>query len=485
MQVPRGDARHTRSPRDPRRAARRRCRSGWSHGLRGFVGLVPAALGPATVALPALALTVLAVPATLFAQDPARVPADTAGVQEREGPGGEALRVFVDCSGRFCDDDFFRREVPFVNYVRDRQDADVHVLITSQRTGAGGRSFTLDFIGRDGFAGMEDRQTIGTEPQLPEEEVLERLSRAIGLGLIRFVAQTGAADRIRISLEEEAGRPTVAQPGDDPWDFWVFRTSLRAGVEGEDRQNELSLSASVSANRVTEKLKLELSVDGRYEEENFEVDENTTVTRLQRDYEFEGLVVHSLGPHWSVGAQGEAEHATFSNRKLALRIAPALEYNLFRYEDSERKQFTLLYTIGLNSFDWREETIFGKTSETKLDQSLRASLAVRQPWGEAGGQLQAFHYLDDPSRNRFDARAFIRLRLVRGLSLDLSGDVSRVRDQINLPAGDATEEEILLEIRELQTGFEYDVSIGFSYTFGSIFNNVVNPRFSAGNGRRF
>ncbi len=433
----------------------------------------------------ALAAAALLLPAPVFAQDPSPAPADTAAIRQEGAPGQEALRVFVDCSGRFCDDDFFRREVPYVNYVRDRQDADVHVLITSQRTGAGGRSFTLDFIGRDGFTGMEDRQTVGTAPQLPEEEVLGRLSRAIGLGLMRFVAQTGAAERIRITLEEEAGRRAVAQPGDDPWDFWVFRTSLRASVEGEDRQNELSLSASLSANRVTEGHKLELSVDGRYQEENFEVDESNTVTNLQRDYEFEGLTVWSLGPHWSVGAQGGAEHATFSNRKLALWVAPALEYNLFRYEDSERKQFTLLYTIGFNSFDWREETIFGRTSETKLDHSLRASLAVRQPWGEAGGQLQAFHYLDDPSRNRFDARAFIRLRLVRGLSLDLSGEASRVRDQINLPAGDATEEEILLEIRELQTGFEYDFSVGFSYTFGSIFNNVVNPRFSAGNGRRF
>lgn len=102
---------------------------------------------------------------------------------------------------------------------------------------------------------------------------------------------------------------------------------------------------------------------------------------------------------------------------------------------------------------------------------------MRQPWGKAGGSLQASHFLDDVAQYRLRAGAGVRLRVFRGLSLDLSGDVSRVRDQINLPAGDTTEEEVLLRIRELQTGFEYGVSFRFSYTFGSIVSNVVNPRF--------
>ena len=412
----------------------------------------------------------------------------SARAQEPETPEANgALRVFVDCRGRFCDFDFLRREVSFVNYVRDRQDAQVHVLMTSQRTGAGGSNFVLDFIGRAEFEGMDDRQEVATQPQIPDEDVLERLSRAIGLGLARYAAQTTRANRLRVVEDEEVGEQAVASPEDDPWDFWVFRTSLRAGVEGEDRQNSISLFGAASANRVTEQLKVEMSVDGRYDREEFEVDDSTTVTSIERDYEFETLVVRSLGPHWSAGAEGTVEHSSFQNRELAIRIAPALEYNLFRYEDSERKQFTLLYTVGFNRFSWREITIFGKTSEQRFDQTLRASLAVRQPWGEAGGELQASHFLDDPAQHRVEGRAFVRLRLIRGLSLDVSGELARVRDQINLPVGEATEEEILLEIRELETGFEYDLSVGFSYTFGSIFNNVVNPRFEGGRGggRRF
>lgn len=49
----------------------------------------------------------------------------------------EPLRVFVDCGSRYCDFDHIRREIDFVSYVRDRLDAQVHVLITTRPTGGG------------------------------------------------------------------------------------------------------------------------------------------------------------------------------------------------------------------------------------------------------------------------------------------------------------------------------------------------------------
>ncbi len=404
---------------------------------------------------------------------PKAVAQEPAAPEERE----VVLRVFLDCQTHPCDFDFLRREIPFVNYVRDRQDADVHVMVTSQPTGGGGRSFTLDFIGRRGFEELDDRLQVSVRPNLAEEETLARLARAIKLGLMRYVARTPDADRLRIVFEEEGGEQAVAGPEDDPWNFWVFRASLRGSFNGEARRNFLSAFGSFSADRVTEGLKIELGVDGRYFESNFEVDDTTTVTSITRNYELESLTVWSLGDRWSAGLQSGAEHSTFRNRELALRLAPALEWNLFPYEESERKQLTFLYSLGFNNFDWREETVFGETSERRVDHTLRISLSVRQPWGEAGGSLEASHFLDDIGQNRIRAGAGINLRLFRGLSLDLFGNASRVRDQINLPAGDATEEEVLLRIRELQTGFEYGFSFGFSYTFGSIFSNVVNPRF--------
>ena len=65
----------------------------------------------------------------------------------------------------------------------------------------------------------------------------------------------------------------------------------------------------------------------------------------------------------------------------------------------------------------------------------------------------------------------------RGLSFNVEGSASRLRDQLSLPKRDATDEEVLLRLRQLQSGYEYELQVGLTYTFGSIFNTIVNPRF--------
>jgi len=49
----------------------------------------------------------------------------------------QAPRVFLDCHD--CDQDFIRGEIGYVNYVRDRGDADVHILSPARRTAAAER----------------------------------------------------------------------------------------------------------------------------------------------------------------------------------------------------------------------------------------------------------------------------------------------------------------------------------------------------------
>ena len=70
------------------------------------------------------------------------------------GAAPSKLRVYLDCN--YCDFDFVRTEVTFVDYVRDRQSAQVHILVTNQPTGGGGTEFTLTFIGLRQFATLSD-----------------------------------------------------------------------------------------------------------------------------------------------------------------------------------------------------------------------------------------------------------------------------------------------------------------------------------------
>lgn len=50
----------------------------------------------------------------------------------------------------------------------------------------------------------------------------------------------------------------------------------------------------------------------------------------------------------------------------------------------------------------------------------------------------------------------------------------------DLKAGGATLEELLLRRSELASDYRYGFSVGLSYSFGSVYSNVVNPRFGSG-----
>src|SRR5688572_25445290 len=69
------------------------------------------------------------------------------------------INVYVDCQTFGCDLNYFRTEILFVNWVTDRQAADVHILVTGQQSGGGGRELTLAFIGLGRFQGDDAELT--------------------------------------------------------------------------------------------------------------------------------------------------------------------------------------------------------------------------------------------------------------------------------------------------------------------------------------
>jgi hypothetical protein len=90
--------------------------------------------------------------------------------------------------------------------------------------------------------------------------------------------------------------------------------------------------------------------------------------------------------------------------------------------------------------------------------------------------IEGSHYFHDFSKNRVEVYSQLRLRVTRGLSLRVTGRAELIHDQLNLPSAGASLEEILLSRKQLETAYLYSVSVGIGYTFGSIFNNVVNTR---------
>ena len=400
------------------------------------------------------------------------------GAAQEAGPGEsqEAIRVFLDCQSLFCDFSHLRREIPWVNWVRDREVAAVHVLGTSQRTGAGGRAVTLAFIGLRRYRGQVDTLMFQTGVTDTNEEERAQLTATLALGLARFAASTPLRRRLRITYDA----PDTAGPQEephDPWNFWVFEVEGGGGINGEDRQRGWSLRGELEARRVTENWKFFVSTRGFHRRSEFDTDDTTTVVSERTSYGGFMLSAWSLGPHWSIGYLADLQHSTFDNLDLALEGGGAIEYSIFPYSESTRRAITFRYAVGAGTYNYNELTVFGRTAETRPLHELNVGVGVQQPWGSVHAGMEWRQFLHDLSKHRLDVGGGASLRLFRGLRFNIFGNVARVKDQLNLPAGDLTTEEILLQQTLLGTDFEYRTNISFSYTFGSIFNNVVNPRF--------
>ena len=159
------------------------------------------------------------------------------------------------------------------------------------------------------------------------------------------------------------------------------------------------------------------------------------------------------------------------------RFAPGIEFNVFPYSELSRRSLTFSYEVGMSAVDYEEETIFGKTEETLGSQEIEVTFDVEQPWGDSRMRVRYNSFFNDLSKYSTSVFGNLSFRVVRGLSLNVSASASLVRDQLYLAKMELPDEEILLERRQLATDSRYSISFGFSYTFGSIFNNVVNPRF--------
>lgn len=395
--------------------------------------------------------------------------------QEEAALRVETLRVFLDCANFFCDFDHLRREIRFVNWVRDRTNAQVHIMGTAQTTGGGGREFTFTFIGLREFEGQQDTLKYVSRQTDTEAEIRAGQTRTLKLGLMRYVAETPAAERITISyrpLEQEV----QTEPEEDPWNYWVFTSRIGSFFSGESQSSSYSGNGSFSARRTTERHKISFSIRGSYSESEFKVTDTLRYRYISRSYHSYLNSVWSLGPHWSIGARASAGGTTYLNQDLEVSIAPAVEYNIFPYEESTRREFTFQYSAGPVAVDYEEETIFFKTREVYPQHMLSISVQFKEPWGSVSTSLHASQHLDDLEKHSAGLFGSIDIRIVKGLSLNLFASIDRIKDQIYLSGKGLMLEEILLRRRQMGTDYMFFGNIGISYTFGSMFNNIVNPR---------
>ncbi|MEX0844497.1 MAG: hypothetical protein WD022_04415 [Balneolaceae bacterium] len=402
-----------------------------------------------------LAILYVFTPSTMFAQD-----------------STSTINVYLDCR-RACNESYVRDEIRFVNYVRNQEDADVHLLITTQRTGSGGEEYTLQFIGGNLFSEVNKTLTYFAAESNTEDEERDGLNRYIKRGLFPYISDLPIVERLIINYEE--GDASQTDSNVDKWDYWVFDISADTELEGEESEKEFSLRGRISAERITPEWKFEFDVNQYFERQTFKDDDGTkTFERESRGAE--ALLVKSLGEHWAAGISGEASHSTRNNYSLLLEASPAVEYSIFPYREFSEREITFRYRITGGYYNYNETTIYGKESERLMQQQLSTKIEFTQPWGEFETNINASAYLHDFKKNRLSTWTRLNFRIYRGFSVYVFGRYSWINNQLSIPAGGITEEEQLLNLREQFTSYSYDIRFGLEFSFGSIYNNVVNPR---------
>ena len=405
---------------------------------------------------------------------PTPPPADT-----NHGPS-DAIRAFLDCQGETslgCSIEFFVLELPYVTWTRDRLFADVQFLVTTIRTGSGAFQYTVTSLGRGRFAGRADTAVVNTLPNESEDGVRRKLSGNVALLLVPYVRTTSVAPRLRLVYDAPAGAGQASpQSVKDRWNFFVLQLDGNGFLQTESRQTFANVDLDVRVRRVTEKNAVRFGWNQSVRYNRFEIDDSTAVTNTIRNGVFFVRAVKALGPRLSVGAVTNAGFSEFTNTQFVWRAAPVIEYNLFPWSQATSKQVAISYGVGPRYFRWKEPTIFGRSNEWRMQQELVLGSDVRQSWGSINATVRYASYIPDLRQWNLGLNGQTNLNLVKGLSFNIGGGASLIRDQIFLAAQNQTPEQILTQRRALASNFNVFVFTGLSYSFGSIYNSVVNPR---------
>jgi hypothetical protein len=371
-----------------------------------------------------------------------------------------------------ADVDYIKSEVTFVSYVRDRTEADVQLTITRQSTGDGGWEYCLTFLGLGDYRDIGSLLKHTTAPDATDDETRQALVEAIRRGLVPYVSRTRLRDYLSVEFEP----PTRAVVVADPWRNWVFSFSLYGWADADESYAYAFGNAYPQVNRVTETEKVELGGGASATFRRFVLD-TTVVTALTRSYYANLIYSRKLSEHFAAGAKLKYNNSDYNNIRLGLTCGPNLEYDIVPYTEYVRhKVFVQLLPV-VRHWRYFDTTLYNLMGETRFQNEVVLGAKLTRPWGTVEASASGSHYLHDFTKNRLSLYGSLSLRVVAGLSVSLSGGYDFIHDQLSLRKAGASEEERLLRLRELATGWSGWAALSLTYTFGSVYSNIVNPIF--------
>ena len=366
----------------------------------------------------------------------------------------DAVKIFLDCQS--CDMNYTRQQIPYVNFVRDVKEAQVFILITQQNAGSGGTQYTLTYQGLGVFNGLNDTLVYTSSPDETSTIIREKKNNMLQMGLMKYVARTPVFSEIEINYNVELEQEQVV----DKWNNWVFALGTEPQFQAEESDRQLELRNSFNITKVTPDIKLELELDQSYSRRRVIEEDDFDTTYVTNEFQGDNLFVKSLGEHWSAGIKWNIGTSTRENYGFRTDVLPSVEYDLFPYSEATHRQLRFLYSVGLQYNNYNDSTIYNKLKESLFKQEVNIAFQIQKKWGFVNLSLLASNYLNDFSKSRVELNTSLNLRIFKGLSLQISGGVAHINDQVNLKKGDISEADRLLELRELSTQYRIEGSIG-------------------------
>ena len=395
---------------------------------------------------------------------------------DSSGNGGKPV-VFLDCPD--CDMDYFKKYLDIIAYSRDSKTAEVHVIVTKMPAGNGGSQYNMELSGREKFAGISDTLLFETPPETTAEELRALMLSKLERALLPYILKTPQADRVNVvyAATPVAGDETAS----DPWNNWVFSAHCMGSASIEKTCNSVNLMAGIYAGRVTEASKIEINANMNYAESNttYSLGDGSDFSYrfLMRDYSLRALYVKSIGKHFGAGLISGIMNSSFSNLDLQMCIAPAVEYSLYDYSESSRRQLRVLYSIGYEHSDYHETTIYNRRNDRLFRHQLRVGYMIKEKFGQISAEFSGANYLDDFSAIDLGFRARTSINICKGLSVNANCSVLLPQNQRSIVSGEMDAEQVLTGQQQRETNFHMTFGFGISFWFGSKTNNVVNPRF--------
>lgn len=381
----------------------------------------------------------------------------------------EKLKVFLN--GSF-DQEFIISSIDYVNFVRDRKVADLHIQVLKNSLSNGSIDIEMKIYKDQEECENKIQRNLAIGSSNTEERDL--ILNMLTLAMLPHIQNEDILKNFSISYT-----PTVkidSTPPIDKWKGWVFSSRLSGWVNGSANNSSGNTWTSLRAKRVTETNEYNFYISQNRNFQSFKVGDEV-YSSLVKGMNVNANYIDRLSDHWSWGVFAYANSSSFSNIALSYKTSAALEYNIFDYEDYNDKVLRINYYLGVKHNNYIERTIYNKTEEDLLDHSLAVNLSLNKKWGSINTSISANQYLHDKDLFSINLWNSVSWNITNGLSLNYSISASLVQNQIEIAGGEMSTEEILLDNRQRASNYSYWSNVGLSYTFGSIFNNAINPRF--------